>query len=69
MKVGDLIKIKAKRRASANRALDAIAGQFGVLIEEYDIGRSYPIGGRKQWKVFVDGEAYWLYPGDFEAQE
>tara|TARA_Y100000310_G_C20437543_1_gene694440 strand:+ start:126 stop:335 length:210 start_codon:yes stop_codon:yes gene_type:complete len=69
MKPGDLIKIKAKRRASANRALDAIAGQFGVLIEEYDIGRSNPRAGRKQWKVFVDGEAYWLYPGDFEVQE
>ena len=61
MKVGDLIKVNLPN-ASMTRLAGLRHGQLGVLIEE-------PISVTRQWKVFVGGKVYWLYPDYFEVQE
>jgi len=61
MKVGDLIKVNLPN-ASMTLQARLRHGQLGVLIEE-------PISVTRQWKVFVAGKVYWLYPDYFEVQE
>jgi hypothetical protein len=62
MKVGDLIKVNLPN-ASMTLHARLRHGQLGVLIEEPSLFLA------AQWKVFVDGKVYWLYPDYFEVQE
>jgi hypothetical protein len=62
MKVGDLIKVNLPNAATTLLPARLRHGQLGVLIEE-------PISVTRQWKVFVAGKVYWLYPDYFEVQE